>query len=422
MLNIKDIRSKPDFFIENLSKRNIEDPKKVVQDIIDKDKSYRLILEKKEKLLSERNSISKDLGKNKNDKEKFETLSKKVSDIKVEIQNLEKDTDKLKKELDNILLSIPNIPDESVPVGNNESSNVEIKKNGECKVDKKILPHDELGEKIGKIDFETAVKLSGSRFVILKENLAKLERALINFMLDTHVEENGYTEYSVPVIVNEKTMYGTGQLPKFREAQFQLNNDQWLIPTSEVSLTNMVADKILEYEKLPLRFVSATQCFRAEAGSAGKDTKGMIRQHQFTKVELVSIIQPEFRFKELDRKLSCAESILKKLELPYRVMLLSTGDMGFSAEKTFDLEVWLPSQNQYREISSCSSCSVFQANRMKARYKSLEGKNEFVATLNGSGLAVGRTIVAILENYQNSDNTVSVPEVLKKYMGGLDKI
>ena len=422
MLNIKDIRSKPDFFIENLSKRNIEDPKKVVQDIIDKDKSYRLILEKKEKLLSERNSISKDLGKNKNDKEKFETLSKKVSDIKVEIQNLEKDTDKLKKELDNILLSIPNIPDESVPVGNDENSNVEIKKNGECKVDKNILPHDELGEKIGKIDFETAVKLSGSRFVILKENLAKLERALINFMLDTHVEENGYTEYSVPVIVNEKTMYGTGQLPKFREDQFQLNNDQWLIPTSEVSLTNMVADKIVGYEKLPLRFVSATQCFRAEAGSAGKDTKGMIRQHQFTKVELVSIIQPEFRFKELDRKLGCAESILKKLELPYRVMLLSTGDMGFSAEKTFDLEVWLPSQNQYREISSCSSCSVFQANRMKARYKSLEGKNEFVATLNGSGLAVGRTIVAILENYQNSDNTVSVPEVLKKYMGGLDKI
>lgn len=217
-------------------------------------------------------------------------------------------------------------------------------------------------------------------------------------------------------------MFGTGQLPKFRDDQFQLNNGQWLIPTSEVSLTNMVSNQITEYEKLPLRFVSATQCFRAEAGAAGKDTKGMIRQHQFTKVELVSIIQPEFRFDELDRMLNAAESILQKLKLPYRVMLLSSGDMGFSAEKTYDIEVWLPSQNQYREISSCSSCSTFQANRMKARYKTIDGKNELLATLNGSGLAVGRTMVAILENYQNSDLTINIPEVLKKYMGGIDKI
>ena len=247
-----------------------------------------------------------------------------------------------------------------------------------------------------------------------------LERALVNFMIDTHINENEYTEYSVPVIVNEDSMYGTGQLPKFREEQFQLNNNKWLIPTSEVSLTNMISNSIIEYEKLPLRFVSATPCFRAEAGAAGKDTKGMIRQHQFTKVELVSVIQPEFRLKELDRLVSCAESILKKLSLAYRVVLLSSGDMGFSAEKTYDLEVWLPSQKKYREISSCSSCGTFQSNRMKARYKTLDKKNSLLATLNGSGLAVGRTIVAILENYQDEDGKVLVPQALKKYMSGID--
>ena len=238
-------------------------------------------------------------------------------------------------------------------------------------------------------------------------------------MIDTHVNDSGYTEYSVPVIVNENSMYGTGQLPKFKDDQFQLNNDQWLIPTGEVSLTNVVSKCIIEYDKLPLRMVAATPCFRAEAGAAGKDTKGMIRQHQFTKVELVSIIQPEFRLKELDRLVNCAELILQKLNLPYRIVLLSSGDMGFSAEKTYDLEVWLPSQKKYREISSCSSCGTFQANRMKARYKSLDKKNNLLATLNGSGLAVGRTIVAILENYQSENGKIAVPEVLKKYMDGI---
>ena len=422
MLNIKDIRLRPEFYIESLSKRNVINANEIINNIIEKDKNYRSSLENKEKLLNERNVISKDLGKNKNDKEKFEVLSKQVSEIKNNIQKLESDTDKLKIEIDSELSSLPNIPDKTVPVGEDESTNIEIKKFGEVLSNKQALPHDEFGEKKGLIDFTTASKLSGSRFVILSEKIAKLERALINFMLDVHTEENGYTEYSVPVIVNEKTMFGTGQLPKFRDDQFQLNNGQWLIPTSEVSLTNMVSNQITEYEKLPLRFVSATQCFRAEAGAAGKDTKGMIRQHQFTKVELVSIIQPEFRFDELERMLNAAESILQKLKLPYRVMLLSSGDMGFSAEKTYDIEVWLPSQNQYREISSCSSCSTFQANRMKARYKTVDGKNELVATLNGSGLAVGRTMVAILENYQNADLTITVPDVLKKYMGGIEKI
>ena len=422
MLNIKDIRLRPEFYIESLSKRNVINANEIINNIIEKDKNYRSSLENKEKLLNERNVISKDLGKNKNDKEKFEVLSKKVSEIKNNIQKLESDTDKLKIEIDSELSSLPNIPDKTVPVGEDESTNIEIKKFGEVLSNKQALPHDEFGEKKGLIDFTTASKLSGSRFVILSEKIAKLERALINFMLDVHTEENGYTEYSVPVIVNEKTMFGTGQLPKFRDDQFQLNNGQWLIPTSEVSLTNMVSNQITEYEKLPLRFVSATQCFRAEAGAAGKDTKGMIRQHQFTKVELVSIMQPEFRFDELERMLNAAESILQKLKLPYRVMLLSSGDMGFSAEKTYDIEVWLPSQNQYREISSCSSCSTFQANRMKARYKTVDGKNELVATLNGSGLAVGRTMVAILENYQNADLTITVPDVLKKYMGGIEKI
>ena len=420
MLKIKDIRSKTDYIIKGLKKRNFENPEKIINEIIELDKHYRQNLEKKEKLLSERNLISKELAKNKDNKIKFNKLSKKVLSSKDQVSKIEIIINKKLKLLNSHLLSLPNIPHEDVPVGKDETFNKEVKKYGKCLLNDKILPHDHIGEKIGQLDFETAVKISGSRFVILKKNVAKLERALINFMLDTHINENDYTEFSVPVIVNEQSMYGTGQLPKFKDDQFQLNNKQWLIPTSEVSLTNMVSNSIIDYDKLPLRFVSSTQCFRAEAGAAGKDTKGMIRQHQFTKVELVSIIQPEYRFKELDRLVRCAESILQKLDLPYRIVLLSTGDMGFSAEKTYDLEVWLPSQTKYREISSCSSCGVFQANRMKARYKSLDNKNDLLATLNGSGLAVGRTIVAILENYQNEDGTISIPDALKKYMGEID--
>ena len=355
------------------------------------------------------------MANNKDNKKKFSELSLKVTQLKEQIAKLEKLTNKDIELLNSNLMTLPNSPHEDVPVGKDETFNVEVKKHGDCSLNNNILSHDDIGERIGQLDFQTAIKISGSRFVILKKNIAKLERALINFMIDTHVNENEYTEYSVPVIVNENAMYGTGQLPKFRNEQFQLNNNQWLIPTSEVSLTNMVSNSILEYDKLPLRFVTSTPCFRAEAGAAGKDTKGMIRQHQFLKVELVSIIQPEFRLRELERLVSCAELILKKLDLPYRIVLLASGDMGFSAEKTYDLEVWLPSQKKYREISSCSSCGTFQANRMKARYKSLDKKNNLLATLNGSGLAVGRTIVAILENYQSEDGKIAVPEVLKKY-------
>ncbi len=422
MLNIKDIRSNTDFIIKSLEKRNVDNSKKIIDSIIELDKDYRDSLEKKEKLLNQRNLVSKDLGRNKNDKKKFKELSEKANNLKEDISTLDNITIEKKKSLNDILLSLPNIPHEDVPVGKNEKQNIEIRRFGTCKTNETILPHDEIGQKIGKLDFDTAIKISGARFVILKENLARLERALTNFMIDIHTIENGYTEYSVPVIVNEESMYGTGQLPKFRDEQFQLSNKKWLIPTGEVSLTNMVSNSIIEYEKLPLRFVSVTPCFRAEAGSAGKDTKGMIRLHQFTKVEMVSIIQPEFRLKELDRMVECAEKILKKLDLPYRVLLLSSGDMGFCAEKTYDLEVWLPSQNNYREISSCSSCGTFQANRMKARYKSLDKKNNLVATLNGSGLAVGRTIVSILENYQNIDGSITIPEVLRGYMNGIKKI
>jgi seryl-tRNA synthetase len=420
MLSIKDIRSNTNYIIDSLKKRNFNKPEIIINDIIKLDKNYRESLEKKEKLLNQRNLISKELSKIKDSKNQFKEQSIKVTLLKEEISKLDLVINEKLNLMNTYLMSLPNTPHEDVPVGIDENFNKVIKKFGECKTSDKILSHDKIGEKIGQLDFETAVKISGSRFVILKKNIAMLERALINFMIDTHINENEYTEYSVPVIVNEDSMYGTGQLPKFREEQFQLNNNKWLIPTSEVSLTNMISNSIIEYEKLPLRFVSATPCFRAEAGAAGKDTKGMIRQHQFTKVELVSVIQPEFRLKELDRLVSCAETILKKLNLPYRVVLLSSGDMGFSAEKTYDLEVWLPSQKKYREISSCSSCGTFQSNRMKARYKTLDKKNSLLATLNGSGLAVGRTIVAILENYQDENGKVLVPQALKKYMNGID--
>ena len=420
MLSIKDIRSNTNYIIDSLKKRNFNKPEIIINDIIKLDKDYRESLEKKEKLLNQRNLISKELSKIKDSKNQFKEQSIKVTLLKEEISKLDLVINEKLNLMNTYLMSLPNTPHEDVPVGIDENFNKVIKKFGECKTSDKILSHDKIGEKIGQLDFETAVKISGSRFVILKKNIAMLERALINFMIDTHINENEYTEHSVPVIVNEDSMYGTGQLPKFREEQFQLNNNKWLIPTSEVSLTNMISNSIIEYEKLPLRFVSATPCFRAEAGAAGKDTKGMIRQHQFTKVELVSVIQPEFRLKELDRLVSCAEAILKKLNLPYRVVLLSSGDMGFSAEKTYDLEVWLPSQKKYREISSCSSCGTFQSNRMKARYKTLDKKNSLLATLNGSGLAVGRTIVAILENYQDENGKVLVPQALKKYMNGID--
>ena len=314
-----------------------------------------------------------------------------------------------------------------VPVGKDENSNKEIEKKGEIKdFNFKPKTHYELGDKLNMLDFDLATKTTGSRFVFVKKELAQLERAISNFMIDTHTQKNGYTEISPPLIATAETMFGTGQLPKFENDQFEIKLDEgeerkFLIPTAEVILTNIVKDRILDKKELPIRVVAATPCFRKEAGSYGKDTKGMIRQHQFYKVELVSIVENDKCLEELERMLNCAESILKKLEIPYQVVLLSSGDMGFSAEKTYDIEVWIPSENKYREISSCSSCGSFQARRMGAKYKSENG-NEFVGTLNGSGLAVGRLMIALIENNQNEDGSINIPNVLKKYMNNLEKI
>ena len=424
MINLKNFRENPSFYKKKYKERFIKNSDQLVDEIISLDSSIRQILEKQQKLQEERNKISKELSISKDKKsEQFLSLSKKVLNIKNDIEGYEKNLSEQKHKINNILYNLPNIHLDDVPVGEDSKSNKEIKKFGNIKnFNFKIKSHDEIGLERDLIDFDTATKISGARYVITKGNIAKLERALINFMIDTHVKEFEYLEMNVPIIVNEESMFGTGQLPKFSKEQFSLNTGSWLIPTAEVSLTNIVRDKILNYEDLPLRYVAATPCFRAEAGAAGKDTKGMMRQHQFYKVELVSIVKPEDKNNELERLTNCAETILKKLEIPYRVILLSSGDMGFSAEKTYDLEAWIPSQNNYREISSCSSCGQFQANRMMARFKDLEKKIDYVATLNGSGLAIGRTLIAIIENNQNEDGSINIPAVLHNYMGGIKKI
>ena len=330
--------------------------------------------------------------------------------------------------MDEILSSIPNIPHDDVPIGSNENENVELTKSGQIP-NFEFTPksHYELGETLGMLDFDLATKTTGSRFVFVKNKLALLERAISNFMLDIHTSKNGYEEISPPLLASENTMFGTGQLPKFENDQFEVKLEEgsgrkFLIPTAEVILTNIVKDKILDLKTLPMRFVASTPCFRKEAGSYGKDTKGMIRQHQFYKVELVSIVEQNKCLEELERMTNCATGILDLLELPYRKMILCSGDMGFSAEKTYDIEVWLPSENKYREISSCSSCSTFQATRMKARYKNSNKETVFVGTLNGSGLAVGRTLIAILENFQQKDGSIGIPKVLRPYMNNLEKI
>jgi seryl-tRNA synthetase len=330
--------------------------------------------------------------------------------------------------LEKILSNIPNIPHSDVPNGKNENDNIEIKKSGQIpKFDFKAKSHYELGENLGMLDFDLATKTTGSRFVFVKNKLALLERALSNFMLDTHILNNGYEEISPPLLASENTMFGTGQLPKFENDQFEVKLEEgtdrkFLIPTAEVILTNIVKDKIIDLKSLPLRFVACTPCFRKEAGSYGKDTKGMIRQHQFYKVEMVSIVEHDKCLEELERMTNCATGILDLLELPYRKMILCSGDMGFSAEKTYDIEVWLPSENKYREISSCSSCAKFQAVRMKARYKDQKKETVYVGTLNGSGLAIGRTLIAILENYQQKDGSITIPKILRPYMNNLEKI
>jgi seryl-tRNA synthetase len=416
MHDIKNIRKDIRGFSESLKKRFINLD---INKILKLDEDNRKYIQEKEILEKEKKDISK---------LKDQTLFEKSKNISIKIEKITKLQSTFKNELDVLLSSIPNIPDKDVPDGQDEKSNLEILKSG-------ILPefsfqpksHYVLGENLGMLDFDIATKTTGSRFVFVKDKLALLERALSNFMLDNHVNNSGYIEISPPLIATDKTMFGTGQLPKFENDQFELKLEdsadrKFLIPTAEVILTNIVKDQIIEKKKLPMRMVASTPCFRKEAGSYGKDTKGMIRQHQFYKVEMVSIVEPENCLIELERMTDCATRILDLLKLPYRKIILCSGDMGFSAEKTYDIEVWLPSENKYREISSCSSCGSFQARRMKARYKNDNKETVFVGTLNGSGLAVGRTLVAILENYQESDGSIVVPDVLRPYMNNLKKI
>ena len=415
MHNLKDLRSNLDHFKKKLKERNVDFD---IANFSKKDSLNRELINKKEKLEQEKKFLSKS---------KDELNFTKSKQISVEISDLLKKQLNSQNNLEEIIFSLPNIAHNDVPIGKDEKSNKLIKKVGDTKnFSFKIKSHIELGARNGGIDFDTSTKLSGSRFVVLKDKFAMLERALINFMLDTHINEFKYTEISPPLIVNEDVMFGTGQLPKFEEDQFEIKFDnseqrKFLIPTAEVVLTNLVRKSIIEKKFLPMRFVASTPCFRKEAGSYGKDTKGMIRQHQFYKVELVSIVEHNKCIEELERMLKCAEKILEKLDIPYQVLLLSSGDMGFSAEKTYDIEAWIPSEKKYREISSCSSCGSFQARRMGAKYKTDNG-NEFVGTLNGSGLAVGRLMIALLEKNQNEDGSINIPNVLKKYMNNLEKI
>ena len=415
MHNLKLIRDNPEVFKKKFLDRNVNVD---FEKLLKLDKENRNIIQKKEKLEQEKKAISKT-----KDKSQFEK-SKKIS---AEIENLEESFKEMQSKINPILNFLPNLALDDVPLGKDEKSNKELKKIGKIpQFNFKTLSHYELGEKLNLRDFNLATKTSGSRFVFLKGKLAELERAISNFMIDVHTKEFAYQEISPPLIVTETTMFGTGQLPKFKNDQFEikLEGDQkkFLIPTAEVILTNMVRENSIKLNNLPIRLVASTACFRKEAGSYGKDTKGMIRQHQFYKVELVSIVEPKKCVEELDRMINCAEQILKKLNLPYRSLLLCSGDMGFSAEKTVDLEVWIPSENKYREISSCSSCGQFQSRRMKAKYKDSKNKSDFLGTLNGSGLAVGRTLIAIMENYQNSDGTITIPEALRPYMKNLEKI
>ena len=416
MHNIKDIRNDFENFKEKLKNRNIDIS---LDNIISLDEENRKLIQEKEKFEMEKKTISKS---------KDQSLFEKSKELSLKIEEINKNQIKLQSQITDILSSIPNIPLSDVPKGQDVNSNKEIEKKGEIKeFNFKPKSHYELGDKLNMLDFDLATKTTGSRFVFVKKELAQLERAISNFMIDTHTQKNGYTEISPPLIASAETMFGTGQLPKFENDQFEIKLDEgdgrkFLIPTAEVILTNIVKNQILEKNELPIRLVASTPCFRKEAGSYGKDTKGMIRQHQFYKVELVSIVENDKCLEELERMSNSATMILDALKLPYRKIVLCTGDMGFSAEKTYDIEVWLPSENKYREISSCSSCGSFQARRMKARYKGQNNSKEFVGTLNGSGLAVGRTMIAIMENYQTEDGSILIPDVLKPYMPNIDKI
>jgi len=416
MHNLKEIRKNFSEFVKSLKNKSVNIDFTILQKL---DEKNRQLIQKKESLEKEKKEISKS---------KDESLFKKSKEISTALEKVSENQKKTKAELNNILINIPNIPHPDVPNGKDENDNVEILKSGKIpKFDFKPKSHHELGENLQMLDFDLATKTTGSRFVFVKDKLALLERALSNFMLDTHINQNKYQEISPPLIASANTMFGTGQLPKFENDQFEIKFEEgsdrkFLIPTAEVILTNIVNDKIVDRKNLPMRFVASTPCFRKEAGSYGKDTKGMIRQHQFYKVEMVSIVEKENCLFELERMTNCATDILDKLELPYRKVILCTGDIGFSAEKTYDIEVWLPSENKYREISSCSSCSTFQAQRMKTRYKNDNNETVFVGTLNGSGLAIGRTLIAVLENYQQKDGSIILPKILRPYMNNLELI
>ncbi len=471
MLDIKWIRENQEAFVTGLTDRGFDDPQGTLTQILTLDEQRRETIQKLQAAQARRNTISKEIGQAKaggND-DWAETLKEEVAQLKTAIQKGEDQEREDEAKFHKALSEISNIPAADVPVGPDADSNVVLRKVGkEPKFKFEPKQHFELGEALGLMDFETASKLSGARFVVLKGPLARLERALAQFMLDLHTSEHGYTEINPPLLVRDDTMFGTAQLPKFREEQFlgasegsraelfkealkqavasdreaicsgqktliqaveeileraPSKEDYWLIPTAEVPLTNLVREDIVEEAELPIRVTAWTPCFRAEAGAAGKDTRGMIRQHQFSKVELVSIVTPEQSAKEHERMTAAAEEVLKRLEIPYRVVTLSTGDMGFAAQKTYDIEVWLPGQGEYREISSCSNCGDFQARRMNARYKAKGAKDtRFVHTLNGSGVAVGRALIAVLENYQEEDGSIRIPAALVPYMGGLAKI
>lgn len=423
MLDPKILRKEKERVNEYLKKRASDFN---LTDFLEIDQKTRDILSSVEELRSSKNLISKNIADPDLSKIDRDKLISQVNEINANLKESEQNLNVLSDKSRNLSLEIPNLLHDSIPEGNNEEDNIEIRSWGEIpQFDFEPKDHSDLGEISGGIDFESAAKISGSRFVVMKDNYAKLHRALIHFMLDIQTEENGYTEMYVPSIIRSECLEGTGQLPKFADDQYKIENDEglYLIPTAEVPLTNLVRESIIKQKDLPIKMTAHTPCFRQEAGSYGKDTKGMIRQHQFEKVELVHIVNPDDSYEALEELTTNAESILKKLALPYRVMLLCSGDTGFSAAKTYDLEVWLPSQNTYREISSCSNCESFQARRMKARFKNTEtNQTEYPHTLNGSGLAIGRTLIAILENYQNEDGTVTVPSVLRPYLQNRESI
>ena len=421
MYDLKLIRETPEVFDEGLKRRNMEP---MSAQILDLDKQHRALQAELQEMQARRNEASKQIGIAKRNGEDASDLMAEVAGIKEGMSEKETAESDLGNQIKTILAGIPNRPNDDVPVGEDEDDNVLVRTVGdkpELGFDAK--QHFELGEELGEMDFELAAKLSGSRFVVLKGSVARLYRALSQFMIDMHIDEHGYTEVIPPVLVRDHVMYGTGQLPKFAEDSFKTEEGFWLIPTAEVPLTNTVAGEILKEDELPKRMTALTPCFRSEAGSAGRDTRGMLRQHQFDKVEMVSVVHPDKSDDELERMTSCAEDVLKKLGLHYRVVVLCTGDMGFGARKTYDIEVWLPGQDAYREISSCSTCGDFQARRMNGRFRSTETKKPaFVHTLNGSGVAVGRCLIAVMENYQQADGSIAVPAVLRPYMGGKESI